>query len=55
MNEFFQSGEDLVDVSGVFAWNDADTLRDAVQRFTDFLDIIRAADALLTTLSPKNI
>jgi PRTRC genetic system protein F len=55
MNEFFQSGEDLVDVSGVFAWNDADTLRDAVQRFADFLDIIRAADALLTALSPKNI
>jgi PRTRC genetic system protein F len=55
MNEFFQAGEDFIDVSGAFVWHDADTLRDAVQRFTDYLDVVRVADALLAALSPKNI
>ena len=56
MNDNMNSGEDLLDVNAVFAWHlptprGPGSLGNAVERFSQYLDLARAADALLLTVS----
>ena len=55
MNDVMNAGEELLDVNAVFAWHDAASLADAVNRFTIYLQRVQAADTLLAKLAPGNL
>jgi PRTRC genetic system protein F len=55
VNELYQSGEDRLDVSAVFAWHDPRSLVDAMERFAQWLQLLNGAEHLLGAIAPRNI
>jgi hypothetical protein len=51
----YQSGEDRLDVSAVFAWHDPRSLVDAMERFAQWLQLLNGAEHLLGAIAPRNI